>query len=222
MLGGIIYKATNTTNGKMYIGKTTKGLSRRRTEHISFTKPNTVFQHAIRKYGKSAFIWEIICECSSSEELINAEKEMIAKYQSNKLGIGYNMTSGGDGFAHGKDNPVHRPDVQEKIIAKLKTNNGSFRQEVRDKISKTLTGRKLSEEHKRSIAMAALGHAAAKGASNSKSKEWNVIFPDGHIEKIKGLRAFCREYLLNEKLMRRTARGESKHHKNFKLIQIND
>lgn len=222
MLVGIIYKVTNSINGKIYIGKTTKGLDRRRSEHTRFIKPITAFQRALHKYGKNEFVWEIIYECESPEELNNAEKEMIAKYQSNKLGIGYNMTPGGDGFAHGKDNPVHRPEVQEKIIAKLKTNNGSFRQEVRDKISKTLKGRKLSVAHKNSISKSLLGHTAAKGASNPKSKEWKVIFPDGHIEKIKGLRAFCREHLLNEKLMRRTARGESKHHKHFKLIQINE
>jgi group I intron endonuclease len=218
----IIYKATNIINGKMYIGKTTKGLSRRRTEHNNFIEQRTVFQKAIHKYGKHSFTWEVLCECSSSEELISTERKMIAKYQSNKLGIGYNMTSGGDGFAHGKDNPVHRPEVKEKIIAKLKTNNGSFRQEVRDKVSRTLTGRKLSEDHKLAISKAGLGHAGSKGANNPKSKEWNVMFPDGHIEKIKGLRAFCREYLLNEKLMRRTARGESSHHKHFKLIQIDE
>jgi group I intron endonuclease len=219
---GVIYKATNKINGKIYIGKTTKGLDRRRAEHLSFTKPITFFQKAIHKYGKDSFAWEVLCECESSQELINLEKKMIAEYQSNYPNIGYNMTSDGDGFAHGKDNPVHRPSVMKKIVAKLKTNNGSFRQEVRDKISASLMGRKLSDEHKNTISKSLIGHPGSKGAANPKSKEWKVMFPDGHIEKIKGLRAFCREHNLNEKLMRRTARGESKHHKNFKLIQSNE
>lgn len=219
---GIIYKVTNKSNGKFYIGKTTKGLNRRRTEHLSFIEPKTIFQKAIKKYGKDSFEWEVILECKTSEDLIYSEKEMIRLYVSNNNNFGYNMTEGGDGFAHGEKNPVHRPEIKQKIINKLKLNNGSFRQEVRDKISKTLKGRLLSEEHKKAISKGSMGHRASKGKNNPKSKEWIVEHPNGYLEKIKGLREFCEKNSLNRKLMRRTSRGELHNHKGFKLILINE
>lgn len=219
---GVIYKATNTINGKSYIGKTTKGLSRRKMEHYSFIKAITYFQHAIEKYGKNSFEWQIIKECFSGTELSESEIFYIKLFKTNNPKYGYNMTNGGDGFAYGELNPVNRPEVKAKIIAKLKTNNGSFRQDVKDKISKTLTGRKLTEEHKNNIGEGSKGHKGSKGSNNPNSKKWIVIFPDGHELEIKGLREFCRDYNLNAKLMRRTVNDLTKIHKGFKLKKSND
>lgn len=59
---GVIYKATNTLNNKIYIGKTKRSLNKRMIDHI--TKANkgvvTHLYRAIRKYGKEAFKWEIV------------------------------------------------------------------------------------------------------------------------------------------------------------------
>jgi group I intron endonuclease len=215
---GIIYMASNLINGKSYIGKTTKPLSRRKTEHCSFDFPKTTFQFAIKKYGKASFNWQILKNCESPEELIEMEKFFISKYHTSDQGIGYNMTLGGDGFAHGKNNPSHRVDVKLKISMAL--TGKPLSKEHKDKISATLTGSTLSDSHKAAISKGGKGHRAAKGENNSKSKDWIVIFPDGHAEQIRGLRAFCREYKLDQKLMRRTANGKATHHKKFKLQQI--
>ena len=50
------YKATNTTNGKFYIGSTTD-FARRKAEHLSSTK-NLPFQNALRQ-NPGAFEWEV-------------------------------------------------------------------------------------------------------------------------------------------------------------------
>ena len=50
------YKATNTTNGKFYIGSTTN-FNRRRREHLTSTK-NLPFQNALRRNPES-FEWEV-------------------------------------------------------------------------------------------------------------------------------------------------------------------
>ena len=222
MIFGIIYKATNKINNKMYIGKTTKGLFRRRTEHLCFNEPKTYFQSAIRKYGPESFEWEILKECSSREELDSSEIFFIGEFKSNTSKIGYNLTGGGDGFAYGELNPVHRPEVKDKIIKALKSNNGSFRPEVKKKMSAIFKGRKLSEEHKRSISSGLIGHASPTGSDHSKSKKWIVVFPDETEEEIKGLREFCRNHNLNAKLMRRTSRDFTKVHKGFKLREIDE
>lgn len=217
---GIVYKCTNIINGKSYIGKTTKGLSRRKTEHFCFNNPSTYFQHAIKKYGEDSFRWDILKECFSKIELSESEIFYIDLFKTTDPNLGYNMTKGGDGFSYGELNIVHRPEVKSKIIEKLKSNNGSFRQEVRDKISKSLTGKKLTQDHKNSISEAIKGHKGSKGENNPKSKRFIVIFPNGEEIQIKGLREFCRSYNLNKQLMRRTARDLTKNYKGYKLREF--
>ena len=62
---GIIYKATNKKNGKVYVGQTTNTLERRKRGHkdrAKNTNYNSHFHNAIRKYGFDVFKWEIIGE----------------------------------------------------------------------------------------------------------------------------------------------------------------
>lgn len=93
-----VYCATNAINNKKYIGLTTKGLAKRINQHIycANTGSKKVFHRAIRKYGIKAFKWKILFIGKTIEELRQAERLYITKYDS--LGCGYNSTSGGDGI----------------------------------------------------------------------------------------------------------------------------
>ena len=93
----IIYKVTNSINGKLYIGQTTKSLDKRKAKHLSDANhlPIVPFHKALSKYGKDCFKWETLEECSSQEELKTKEQHWIKKL--NTFGRnGYNMTKGGD------------------------------------------------------------------------------------------------------------------------------
>lgn len=95
---GIIYKATNLINGKVYIGQTIKKFKKRIIEHISAAKNNTgyVLHNAISKYGQENFKWEILKRCDV-DDLNNEEVLYIKKYNSYYgNNCGYNMTFGGD------------------------------------------------------------------------------------------------------------------------------
>lgn len=96
MMYGIIYKATNLINKKVYIGQTTRTLEQRRKEHEKPSKHNYLFQRAIRKYGKEAFSWQVIDKADGEVALNEKEVAWIAHYRSYKEN-GYNMTIGGDG-----------------------------------------------------------------------------------------------------------------------------
>lgn len=96
MMYGIIYKATNLINKKVYIGQTTRTLEQRRKEHEKPSKHNYLFQRAIRKYGKEAFSWQVIDKADDEVALNEKEVAWIAHYRSYKEN-GYNMTIGGDG-----------------------------------------------------------------------------------------------------------------------------
>lgn len=100
MINGIIYKATNKVNGKVYIGQTVKTLEARIIGHLSSSRsgkyPSNYFFRAMNKYGEDAFQWEEIDHADTPEELNEKEIYWIDFYNSNGEG-GYNLTDGGHG-----------------------------------------------------------------------------------------------------------------------------
>ena len=91
-----IYKITNKTNGKVYIGKTERDIETRWREHIRHAKalPHIPLYKAINKYGETNFIINCIEECSS-KDVNEREQYWINFFDS--YGQGYNCTLGGDG-----------------------------------------------------------------------------------------------------------------------------
>lgn len=106
---GIIYQATNKTNGKRYIGKTFTNtynysyerlLSRRMSGHkCLMTKDDKQYFHkALTKYGWENFMWQIIEKIDNKADL--DERETYWIIENNTFapgGKGYNLTLGGDG-----------------------------------------------------------------------------------------------------------------------------
>ena len=105
-----IYRATNKTNGKTYIGFDSNWPNRMK-EHIRQTKYlGRAFNNALKKYGFDSFHWEIIYQSWDREHTLNVmepffieENKSFAGYQT-----GYNMTKGGEGT-----NGYSRPDLAE-------------------------------------------------------------------------------------------------------------
>ena len=97
----IVYKITNTVNGKSYIGITRSSLEKRWREHrcAANSGNDKPLYRAIRKYGEDAFELSVLYEATSMKELQMVEKGLIAQYGTYKLGgRGYNMTDGGEGI----------------------------------------------------------------------------------------------------------------------------
>lgn len=117
---GIVYKATNKVNGKIYVGITKRTLEKRIQEHIGRSKGDYLFyfQQAIKKYGIESFIFEVIETCYSEEELTSKEVSYIAEYQSFIRENGYNLTYGGDGVS---GNPETRKKISESSKGKIIT-----------------------------------------------------------------------------------------------------
>ena len=87
---------------------------------------------AIKKYGRKNFKREILSECSTQEHLDILERYWIKKLNAKDPNIGYNIADGGVG-------------------------RGKHSEKTKRKISKSLTGKKLSNEHKLNLSKAREG-----------------------------------------------------------------
>ena len=104
----VVYQITNTSNGKRYIGYTSKTLHERWEGHVKDARlgSQTHFHSVIRKYGKEVFSLEVLFLENTSAEAKETEILMILDRSPE-----YNKTFGGDG-THG--HPV-TDETREKI-----------------------------------------------------------------------------------------------------------
>lgn len=87
----IIYKAENIITGEVYIGKTTKSLSKRINDHkyeAFKRKHKNKFHSAIRDFGINCFRFNEIGSSNTHKNLKLLERKMIIKYDS--INNGYN------------------------------------------------------------------------------------------------------------------------------------
>lgn len=93
-----MYIIWNDINDKVYVGITSRRLSRRFHEHVYASlnhKDKFQFHSAIRKYGEEHFHMECLLDDVPIERLPLFEKACIEHFDSYKNG--YNSTPGGDG-----------------------------------------------------------------------------------------------------------------------------
>lgn len=98
-----IYKITDLTNNKVYVGQTKRDIMKRYSEHISRAfvskRPNDLsclLYIAMREHGIQNFIPELLeVVVGSQKEVDIKEQEWIAKYDSTNREKGYNKDKGG-------------------------------------------------------------------------------------------------------------------------------
>lgn len=159
----ITYIATNTQNGKFYIGSTTN-FERRKKEHLT-TAQEFHFQRALRN-NPDFFIWELYEDDSEESTLEQALLDMwFGKEQC------YNMCAFA-GRPPSRKGVKLTPDQHKKLASRMKNNHprkgkthtqktkdkiscklrgAKIPPEVREKISRSLKGRELSPEHRAAL-----------------------------------------------------------------------
>ena len=190
----IVYKLTNSINGKSYIGISSRSLGARWSEHLERhrqgCRPNNRLYKALDKYGTHAFHREVMATASSEDEVRQLETFYILKFDTYRKG--YNCNLGGSGFL-------------------------KFPEHIRRKISEGNKGKIVSAETRANMSRAKLGDSRCakhfgvhtnKGAGNPRARRFLFRFPDGSENIVIGLRAFCREHRLH--LAHINARGRSK------------
>jgi group I intron endonuclease len=165
---GIIYRATCTLNGKVYVGQTVQSLPKRRHGHKVYAllyKDETPFHRAIRKHGWDSFTWETMDMAVSKEDLDTKESYWIRVSNSLTTGQGYNAKDGG---SNGKRLPEfgaymskvmtgrrHTEETKQKLKGK------PMPAHVRAAIRKASLGRKQSQEEKDKRAASLRGKAVS-------------------------------------------------------------
>lgn len=121
-----IYKITSPSN-KIYVGQSID-LQKRFKDYQKYNKTGcqVKLKASFKKYGSEKHIFEIIEECPV--ELLNERERHWQDYYSvlNERGLNCKLTS-------------------------IKDKSGQLRQEVKEKISKSLTGQKRTDEQKRNM-----------------------------------------------------------------------
>ncbi len=130
---GYVYIHTNQVNGKKYVGQTTMEPKKRWGSGKLY---KSYFRSAILKYGWDNFTHEILekIENLSKDKLIkdlNTLEENYIKELNTLAPNGYNLKLGG--------------------------NNSEMSKMTRDKMSKSHTGKKFTDEHKKNMSISAIG-----------------------------------------------------------------
>jgi hypothetical protein len=138
-----------------YIGK---GKGRR---HLTKSKRNNHWNNVVRKHG---FCSKIISTWKTEEEALQHEKFLIQCFKDMNVEL-VNMTDGGEGTSGW----IPDDDWQKKRSNYQKSNfvNPMFNEKSKQKRTQTITGRVLSEEHKKNISKASLGNKSRSGMKNT-------------------------------------------------------
>jgi group I intron endonuclease len=124
-----VYIITNIVNNKVYIGSSVnikKRVYRHFSELVNNKHYNRLLQRAYNKYTKKAFVVNVLCVCDK-KETFNNEQVFLDKHKSYIPKFGYNIMKSA------------LPD-----LPRIPNN-------VKKKISKTLAGRKASEETRKKL-----------------------------------------------------------------------
>ena len=193
-----VYKTTNIVNGKFYIGK-------HRCKDISkdnYLGSGATLKKAIRKYGKSSFVREILRVFETEDEALDYEAEIVTdELILNEMC--YNETKGGRGSFHHinsdktRINPMHKPEVVEKIREHYRVNGVSdkHRESSKSNIRKAISsniGRKRPEHAKKVRIKSKEQWANNKEKMRDALSSWYLVTsPSGEEYRTNRLMEFC-------------------------------
>lgn len=193
---GIVYLVRNLSNGKGYVGITTKTLKWRWSSHKKASgKGRFALHKAMKKYGHEAFDVSELERCDSRDALNSAEMRWVAALKT-KAPSGYNLTDGGGGISGFKQPPGFGQKVADRRRGYVMSdesrkkisdaNKGAVRSDAyRALVSKMVTGRKHSAETKAKISAGNKGKViSAEAIQKMRLTKIGVPSPD-HVTAMK-------------------------------------
>jgi group I intron endonuclease len=170
-----IYKILNIITGKFYIGSAVNFYQR---WHLHKHHLNKNIHHSItlqrswNLHGADAFIFEILEYCNK-EKLNEREQFWLDWFKPYNPNVGYNINSiVGSSLGIKRSDEAKAKMRAARLGKKFPNTRKPMSEEVKQKIAKTLTGRKQSKEAnaKRAIAMSGFKHTEETKEKISKGK----------------------------------------------------
>ena len=176
-----IYKVTNITNGKIYIGK-----HQTMNPDDSYDRSGVALKNSIAKHGKENFKKEVLFIFETEDEMNTKEKELITEEFVARCDT-YNMGVGGEGGAHFKGKK-HSAETIERIKQslnsdenKLKLTNAGFKGGSASK------GRKLSATARQNMSNSQRERKDIPDETKKKISESLKKFHEENPDRLKGL-----------------------------------
>jgi group I intron endonuclease len=170
---GIIYRAYDS-QGKSYIGQTTRGLEKRKNEHLK-SKIKDDFHISLKT---NEFKWEILEDNIPEYKLLEREKFWAEQYNSCKDGYnGKTITI----WRNCREKGKHISEESKKKISNTLQGNTCAlghslseekRKEIGEKVSKALKGKPKSKEHAKKVANANRGRKASEETKAKLREAW--------------------------------------------------
>lgn len=169
-----VYLVTNTINGKRYVGQHSgSDIQKYWRRNVVWALHNQgqkrCLYSAIRKYKPENFELTVLGIVHTKKELDYYERGMIAALNT-KAPNGYNLTDGGEGTpGHTVSEEGRRKMSLKKKGRPSKLKGVSKSKESNIKNSESHKGKALSEEHKKSIALAQTGKTRSEETKKKMS-----------------------------------------------------
>jgi group I intron endonuclease len=153
----LIYKATNKTNGKAYIGQTTRSLEKRISAHMREARKGkrskSAFHCALLKHGLGSFEIEVVETCDTIDQLNERERHWIGVLNT-ICPNGYNIEEGGKRFlmieqTKNKLRGQKRSTQTRQLLSHINSNRSP---EWKKRISESNKGKTLNEKQRRALA----------------------------------------------------------------------
>jgi hypothetical protein len=193
----LIYKTTNTINGRYYIGAHST-----KNKNDEYLGSGVALNRAIKKYGKEKFTREILYECVSKKEMFEFEEILV----NHRDPMSYNLKRGGKGGwdhvdSRGDKNCMRRPEIVKKHVATMRK-NGRYTSPKRIERLKQISssGGRAAAEYKKN------NTEYSKKMSEISKKTWrNPSYKD----KMKNILSSTFEVVSPEKIVYNTNRLEN-------------
>lgn len=231
-----VYLIENIINGKVYVGWTSQSLNKRLQQHSRSTR---VIGKAIKHHGIDSFVIKELESFDTRESALKSEIYWVDFYKANTYNLGYNCTCGGD------DSPRTRNvDVYKTNEFKDKMRTNAVKQHSDSIKRKThVCGIRnywasLSNEERLARSMISVtngkkgGHTKGfrkniprperQGINHPYAKLYSVTRPDGVMETIKCLKAYCKLNNLTYRNAQAVVAGKQSHHKGYTFTRLED
>lgn len=182
MTFGVVYKITCLKNNRVYIGQTAqydKRIKIHKRRLSNGKHESEELQKDYNRFGVNNFVFEILEECDSREQLLQRETFWIDYYGGINSNSNYNHM-----------NHLHKSELSKKLISQnhVKTLTEQHKDKIRQnaKINPNfgLKGKHLSEEQRLHLSQIRKGTKLSKTTCEKISKA-NKVYSDTFIQQLK-------------------------------------